>query len=259
MAKKWTEEETLLALSLYLQTPFGKIHGSNPDIVALAHALDRTPASVGMKMLNLAGLNPKILSSGRVGLQNYSKLDESVWTRFSSDWVVLAEQAEKISLLIQDADSPSTLRESKSDYKARDPNEPTTAQSFVEQRRGQNFFRKAVMANYKDRCCITGIAEPRLLVASHIITWKDDIANRLYPENGLALSATFDKAFDKGLLTINRDLEVKISRTLLKHPDLETRAYFEPYHERKMAEPDRFNPKPAFIDWHNDFFDRQAA
>tara|TARA_R110000824_G_scaffold26219_4_gene90401 strand:- start:331 stop:1110 length:780 start_codon:yes stop_codon:yes gene_type:complete len=259
MAKKWTEEETLLALSLYLQTPFGKIHGSNPDIVALAHALDRTPASVGMKMLNLAGLNPKILSSGRVGLQNYSKLDESVWTRFSSDWVVLAEQAEKMSMLIRYSEPPSTLRESKHDYKFRDPNGNTTAQAFVEQRRGQDFFRKAVMANYKDRCCITGIAEPRLLVASHIIPWKDDIANRLNPENGLALSATFDKAFDKGLLTINRDLEVKISKILLKHPNSETRGYFEPYHERKMAEPDRFNPKPEFIDWHNDFFNRQAA
>ncbi|WP_339691034.1 HNH endonuclease [uncultured Parasphingorhabdus sp.] len=259
MAKKWTEEETLLALSLYLQTPFGKIHSSNPDILALAHALDRTPASVGMKMLNLAGLNPKILSSGRVGLQNYSKLDESVWTRFSSDWFILAEQTEKISLLIQKHESTSALREPKQDFKLRDPNANTTAQAFVEQRRGQDFFRKAVMANYQDRCCISGIAEPRLLVASHIIPWKDDIANRLNPENGLALSATLDKAFDKGLLTINRNLEVKISKVLLKHSNAETRGYFEPYHERRMAEPDRFNPKPEFIDWHNDFFEKQAA
>tara|TARA_R110001606_G_scaffold58887_3_gene140438 strand:+ start:795 stop:1574 length:780 start_codon:yes stop_codon:yes gene_type:complete len=259
MAKRWTEEETLLALSLYLQTPFGKIHSSNPDIVALAQALDRTPASVGMKMLNLAGLNPKILSSGRVGLQNYSKLDESVWTRFSSDWTVLAEQTEKMSMLIRNPELQSTLLESKYDYKFRDQNGNTTAQALVEQRRGQDFFRKAVMANYKDRCCITGIAEPRLLVASHIIPWKDDIANRLNPENGLALSATFDKAFDKGLLTINRNLEIKISQVLLKHPSAETRGYFEPYHERKIAESDRFNPKPEFIDWHNDFFEKQAA
>jgi len=210
-------------------------------------------------MLNLAGLNPKILSSGRVGLQNYSKLDESVWKRFSSDWNVLAEQAEKMNLLIQNSESTSTLRESKPDYKSRDPNGNTTAQALVDQRRGQDFFRKAVMANYKDQCCITGIAEPRILVASHIIPWKDDVANRLNPENGLALSATFDKAFDKGLLTINKGLEVKISTTLLMHSNPETRAYFEPYHARKMAKPDRFNPKPEFIDWHNDFFERQAA
>lgn len=259
MAKKWTEEETLLALSLYLQTPFGRIHDGNPDIIELAHALDRTPASVGMKMLNLAGLNPKILASGRVGLQNYSKLDESVWQRFSSDWAVLAEQAEKISLLVQNSDTPDTLRELKLGFKLPEPNRNTTASAFVEQRRGQVFFRKSVMANYQNRCCITGIAEQGLLVASHIIPWKDDIANRLNPENGLALSATFDKAFDKGLLTINRGLKVKISKVLLSHPNSETRRYFEPYHDQKMAEPDRFNPRPEFIDWHNEFFDRQAA
>ena len=259
MAKRWTEDETLLALSLYLQTPFGKIHDSNIEIVKLAQALGRTQAYVGMKMLNLAGLNPKILSSGRVGLQNYSKLDEFVWNRYSSDWQVLSEQAEKIDSLIRTSADSNFFEESRQKFQLYQPDKVTTASAVVEQRRGQDFFRKAVMANFQNRCCITGIAEPKLLVASHIVPWKDEVNNRLNPENGFALSATFDKAFDKGLLTINRNLEVVVSDRLLSHSNLETRQCFEPYHSKRISEPDRFTPKPEFIDWHNDFYGRQVA
>ncbi len=34
---------------------------------------------------------------------------------------------------------------------------------MVVQRKGQDFFRRAVLANYESRCCVTGITETRLL------------------------------------------------------------------------------------------------
>jgi len=258
MARNWTEEETLLALCLYLQTPFGKIHSKNPDIIGLANALDRTPGSVGMKMINLAALNPRVLESGRVGLQNYSKLDGTVWQQYSSDWVMLSKQADTLGNILS-AKLVSGVAESRSVFKHSPPSGGTMIETVVKQRRGQEFFRRSVMANYKERCCITGIAEPKLLVASHIKPWHADENNRLNPANGLALSATFDKAFDKGLLTIDHDLKVQISSRLLKHSNAETRKCFEPYQKIQIAEADRFSPNPAFIDWHNAFFERQVA
>ena len=71
----------------------------------------------------------------------------------------------------------------------------------MNQRVGQDFFRRAVLANYEETCCITGIADPRLLTASHIKPWGKDSDNRHNPANGLLLSATLDRAFDRGLIS----------------------------------------------------------
>jgi putative restriction endonuclease len=39
----WTRDQLLIALRLYMRTPFGKLHGRNPEIVSLAAAIGRTP------------------------------------------------------------------------------------------------------------------------------------------------------------------------------------------------------------------------
>ena len=81
-----------------------------------------------------------------------------------------------------------------------------TAQTTI--RVGQDFFRRSVLSAYNFGCCITGLAVPKLLVASHIVPWRIDAANRLNPKNGLCLSMLHDKAFDMeyfSLLDIHYD------------------------------------------------------
>ena len=41
--RDWTREETLVALNVYCRTPFGRLHGRNPEIIRIAAALGRTP------------------------------------------------------------------------------------------------------------------------------------------------------------------------------------------------------------------------
>jgi hypothetical protein len=67
LRRRWTEEETILALYLYFQLPFGKLHSGNPEIRQLAEALDRRSSSIAMKLCNFASLDPKITESGRKG------------------------------------------------------------------------------------------------------------------------------------------------------------------------------------------------
>jgi putative restriction endonuclease len=56
------------------------------------------------------------------------------------------------------------------------------------------------------RCPLTGITDPALLRASHIIPWSDcDDAQRLDVHNGLLLSALWDAAFDQGLVSFADD------------------------------------------------------
>lgn len=55
---RWTRRETLLALNLYFETPFGKQHKTYPPIIELAEQLGRTPSSIGMKLCNFTSLDP---------------------------------------------------------------------------------------------------------------------------------------------------------------------------------------------------------
>ena len=75
---KWTEDELKLALALYCQIPFGKMHSRNQDVIRLAGNIGRTPSAVAMKLVNLASLDLAIINSGRSGLGNASAMDRRV-------------------------------------------------------------------------------------------------------------------------------------------------------------------------------------
>jgi predicted restriction endonuclease len=79
----------------------------------------------------------------------------------------------------------------------------------VVERVGQNLFRKALLEYWNHRCPLTGISEPALLRASHIVPWAecDDDAHRLDVHNGLLLSALWDAAFDAGLISFSNQGE----------------------------------------------------
>lgn len=83
---KWTEGELKLALALYCQLPFGKMHSRNIEIIRLATKIGRTPSAVAMKLVNFASLDPEIVNSGRSGLGNASAMDRTVWEKFQTGW-----------------------------------------------------------------------------------------------------------------------------------------------------------------------------
>lgn len=91
----------------------------------------------------------------------------------------------------------------------------TEAERLVVQRIGQDIFRAALMDYWGSRCGLTGITDPALLRASHIVPWAEcDDALPLDVHNGLLLSALWDAAFDSGLVSFADD------GTVLTSPDL---------------------------------------
>lgn len=250
-SKRWSEDETILALYLYFQLPFGQLHSRNPEIQRLADSIGRTHSSVAMKLANFASLDPKITDNGRRGLDGASKQDREVFARFQQDWTSLVAEADRLIQGNDDENAPPLFRESQTDFEWRRGNGLTSIQRFSEQRLGQGFFRRAVIANFDECCCITGIADVRLLNASHIVPWGSDVGNRHNPANGLSLSATFDRAFDRGLLTVSTEGFIDISRQLLDSPSAETRAHFVPYQGKKIKAGSRFDPDPLLLAWHN--------
>jgi putative restriction endonuclease len=254
-SKRWSEDETKLALFLYFQLPFGKLHSNTIEIIQLAESIGRTPSSVSMKLCNFASLDPKITGSGRKGLDGASNLDKLIFAKFHNNWSNLVTEAEGLwAVRVDDpllqSDKLQSDKNQKIIYEFEPYTGPSTAEKNIEYRIGQSFFRRAVLANYEDRCCITGISDMRLLTASHIKPWSVDKENRHNPANGFALSATFDRAFDRGLCTITAEGRVMISTQLLVKSCENTQVYFDKYQHREIYKPIRFELNKAFIDWH---------
>jgi hypothetical protein len=92
----------------------------------------------------------------------------------------------------------------------------TEAERLVVQRVGQNVFRDALIAYWDGRCPLTGISDPSLLRASHIVPWAECTTDehRLDVHNGLLLSALWDAAFDAGLVSFADDGTVLASQGL---------------------------------------------
>lgn len=241
----WTKDQLKLAFYFYCQTPFGKLHSRNLEIINLAKLIHRTPSAIAMKLVNFASLDPSITSTGRKGLTGASNLDKEVWNEFHNDWETLAIECGAIRLRID-----SIYEEAETEHIPEVDFTGLTRQTMIEQRLKQNFFRKAVLTGYRERCCISGLADQRLLIASHIVPWSQDKKNRLNPSNGLCLSAIHDKAFDRGLITITNDYRVMLSKELRLQDDPFIKEVFHTIEGKKIELPTRFVPNTAFLEGH---------
>jgi len=248
-AGNWTRAQLKLAFHFYCQTPFGKLDSRNKKVIELAALIGRTPGALAMKLVNLASLDPVIVASGRVGLSNASNLDREIWVEFHEDWEGLATECERLrAYLLRERgleDPEQVVAEAaESDFTGE------TRTAVVQLRIKQQFFRRAVLSSYRGRCCISGLTETRLLVASHIVPWRVDKKNRLNPSNGLCLSAIHDKAFDSGLITISDNLRVVLSKELRGSREDFVKRVFLAVDDQAIELPERFAPSPAFLAAH---------
>jgi hypothetical protein len=104
----------------------------------------------------------------------------------------------------------------------------TEVERLVIQRIGQDIFRTRLMDYWQGRCPLTGISDAALLRASHIIPWAEceSDAERLDVHNGLLLSALWDAAFDRALVTFDDEGTPEISPSLSEQARAELRWSF---------------------------------
>lgn len=249
-SNKWTREELIIAFNLYCKTPFGKIHIHNPDIIALAKVLDRTPSAVSWKLANLASLDPSLKKRNIAGASHGSKMDAEVWDEFNGDWDRLAFESEKLL-----AQKIGKQIEEVSEVDLFDlPRAGKERDAMVKIRVNQSFFRKSVLAAYNYQCCVTGLGISELLNASHIIPWSKDKENQVTPRNGLCLNAIHDRAFDRGLMTITPELTVKISKSVKKgNANSAVQDFLLRFDGLEINKPARFLPDQKFPKYHNKY------
>ncbi len=262
--KPWTRDELIIAMNLYCKLPFGQLDHRTPLIIEVAEKLDRTPSSLAMKLSNFASLDPVQQARGIRGLSGASKADRKIWDEFIANWEQLGtESEERFQELVDFGASDLNqllIRQKSRTFKTTPekypPNrilEVTEAQVTTKIRIGQNFFRQMVLSSYGNRCCITGNPIPELLIASHIIPWREQSEYRLNPQNGLCLARTHDVAFDQGLITFDENYKLVLSRYLQEFLPEETLEHnFVTYAGNPLRLPEKFQPEPNFIRFHRE-------
>lgn len=246
--KPWTREDVIIAYALYCVIPFSKVNNSNQTIKDAAEVMGRSPASLKMRICNLAALDPDFLATGRAGLTSVVNLDREVFAEFSSDWQRLSATAEELlGLPIFDVAEPVYNGPNKRHKK-------TYAE--ISEKQARRFFRKSVIAAYEGRCCISGMTIPQMLIASHIKPYavSDFQTERANPANGLLLNAFYDRAFDQGLMTVLPDLTILISDQVKEvYTDERTREWLYSIEGTKIKRPARFAPNRDLLAYHNEY------
>ena len=246
----WTREELILAFNLYLKIPFGKMHSTNKDIIHLANLIGRTPNSIALRLVNFASVDPVLKARGIKGMDGGTKIVQPIWDEFYHNQEELVFLSEQILAQKENTSIENKYQELLFDIKDL---KGETAIRQVKTRVNQSVFRQMVLANYSAKCAITGIDIPELLLASHIMPWSINEEHRLNPENGICLSALYDKAYDKGIIGITPNYEVIFSTSLKSKK--ETSFYknnFAPIENLKISEPLKYLPKKEFLEFHLD-------
>ena len=114
-------------------------------------------------------------------------------------------------------------------------------------------FKKTIPRIYDFTCCITGMR----IQSSHNVQMID--ACHIYPfsvsrddtvTNGIALSPTLHRAFDRGLITINSNFVVRISPSIIEE---ESNFKLSQFDGRQIILPqkEKYYPSQESLVWHN--------
>lgn len=82
-------------------------------------------------------------------------------------------------------------------------------------RKGQGKFREQLLSFWNKKCALTGVDEPSLLIASHIVPWNLSTPEEKVDKfNGLLLAPHIDKLFDKGFVSFDDNGSILLHRKL---------------------------------------------
>lgn len=242
----WTEKQITIVLYEYCRRPFGQFSGTKPFLKELGELINRTPGAIVRKVGNLASFDPQMKARGVGGLAHTSKLDKEVWEKYYGHWDLLAYDAESLLAQLKNKELEESVNIDLSNLPI-----GLERKQEVKRRINQSFFREAVLSSYSYRCCVTGISNTPLLEACHISGWADDENNRTNPKNGLCMTPTFHRAYDKYLMAITPDYEIVLSDIMLGGAKGEvTSSFLKELQGRKIIMPEKFAPEKDFLAQH---------
>ena len=175
-----------------------------------------------------------------------NRYEQQLWDLVNQPDVNPAELSKRLN--DQDLESLETLVDQEVDFSSEEGKEVLRQ---TKQRVNQGRFRKMVLNEYGTQCCVTGLNIPQVLRASHIVGWAADEDNRMNPTNGLCLSATYDAAFDRHLISFDEDYRMIFSSELKEFYSNDAfKTQFAAFEGRELNKPKRFCPDQEFLQKH---------
>jgi putative restriction endonuclease len=243
MRKNWSYLETALCLKVYLESGRKVPTKTFPGIIELVNLTSRTADSIILKMANFRSLDDSVDSKG---MAHVSELDRIIWSTLEKSPRKLKE------IWDESVSNPSTKTKiSNRDISiVFDPVKTGVARNSVDTRIGQEAIRSLTLRNYGYACSFCGLDYPDLLMASHIIPWGERSDTRGVLSNVICLCAIHDRAFDRGLLTIDDNYKILVSTKINKYA--ETKAIFTEISGKKISLPKdkRMVPDLQFLKYH---------
>lgn len=106
------------------------------------------------------------------------------------------------------------LMEPEANFKIIDPGEKEAVRKY---RLNQNALRKLTLELFEGKCCLSRTKVKEILVCSHIKPWVvSERHEKCDPENTLMLAATWDRLFDRGLISFSNSGKIMVSKKLNK-------------------------------------------
>lgn len=127
--------------------------------------------------------------------------------------------------------------------------------STVRQRLHQRGFREKVIAAYQSQCAFCKLKHIELLDASHIV--PDEEEGPPTVDNGLALCKIHHTAFDRYLLGVTPDYEIKVREDILnEHDGPMLRHGLQELHNEKIILPNSKDARPnqEYLEWRYERF-----
>ena len=243
----WTEDELKMAINVYCKIPFIKTRKSSPEIIKWAKIIGRSPGGLYTKICNFGHCDSGVQAKG---LSHTGKLDPIIWAEFERNPEKVIFESEQLL-----AHKMGKTLEEYTEIRTDDLPVGKTREVVVRQRVNQRFFHDTVLSAYNQHCCITGISIMTLLEACHISSWKDDVRNRTNPKNGLCMTPTFHRAYDKYLMAITPDYEIVISEQMIDGTkDEKVQHYLIGLQHKKILLPNKFAPDVDLLAMHHELF-----
>ena len=184
ISENWNRKQILAVFNLYLKLSSGNLEPNNQDVRELASIIGKYENSVAMRLNNFAYTDPYNKQHGIAGLSEGANEIKFVWSEFANNQEDIVFESEQ---------AVATFRQKTVEEEYIDLLSPThnlkgeERERLVKTRVNQDIFRRMILKSYKNRCALSGLNIPKLLVAGHIVPWKVNEKERLNPENGICL------------------------------------------------------------------------
>lgn len=218
MNNKWTDEEMILTLYIYLTHNHNELYKSSKFLTDFCERLNRytgnirTTSSIEMRISNYKAVDANYLKNG---LDNVGKKVKQIWDNYHDkinylksryDLFVNKTMLEITSEAQKELEEiDNTIINSYSNINLSEKDAYIELLINVRNNSIQKVFKNNLIMEFNQKCALCNINNKDLLIASHILPYSKcrNKKNMINHNNGLLLCPMHDALFDKKYISFN--------------------------------------------------------